>query len=229
MENFDGLVGAITTTVYRDGLKKDTTLSLIVRPPSMSPVKSYRIVCDDVCMLTLLLQASEDIGRIAVGVLKVGTYRTMSDCLCVFADHVPEPGKICTKDAGRHGRGVDDGGSNGGVRTGNRQANADDTKLAWQAHPVVELGCEDGVRIPEPKVPRVKLTGSRLKDIESRHEYKEKGAFPTFEDEWQLAKSVCKMQSFEEWTRSQKEKKAARPAASAWNNVSLFKLLTGRS
>lgn len=39
MENFDGTIGSITTTVLRTGLKKDTKLQMIVRlwAPDVTP------------------------------------------------------------------------------------------------------------------------------------------------------------------------------------------------
>ncbi|KAK0647108.1 hypothetical protein B0T16DRAFT_329164 [Cercophora newfieldiana] len=70
-----------------------------------------------------------------------------------------------------------------------------------------------------------------IKDIETHQETRNTGAFPTFEEEVRLGSSVCKLQTFEEWVRAQKESSAAAAAAtqSGWNKVSIVKLLTGRS
>jgi hypothetical protein len=63
MENFDGFIGAIAVSGLRAGLDKDTTINLVVslkRIPSASLIKTLNS-----------LKASEDIGRVAAGVLRV--------------------------------------------------------------------------------------------------------------------------------------------------------------
>jgi hypothetical protein len=58
MENLEGIIGSITVSLFLEGLKKDTTICLI--------------------------QASEDIGRVAGGVFAV---RSTSGLIPMTVDH----------------------------------------------------------------------------------------------------------------------------------------------
>lgn len=62
MENLEGPIGAISITFFREGLKEDTTLALIVSRPSVSAASGGSLMSR---------QASEDIGRVAAGVFAV--------------------------------------------------------------------------------------------------------------------------------------------------------------
>ncbi|KAK4444228.1 NAD(P)-binding protein [Podospora aff. communis PSN243] len=68
-----------------------------------------------------------------------------------------------------------------------------------------------------------------LHDLEMHQKTRNTGAFPTFEEEVHLGHSVCKLQTFEEWVRTQQKNSAAAAAQPGWNKVSLVKILTGRS
>lgn len=68
MENFDGLIGAIAVSGLRAGLDKDTTINLVV---------SLRVILNGLSYsLTMDQKASEDIGRVAAGVLRVSAHHT---------------------------------------------------------------------------------------------------------------------------------------------------------
>ncbi|KAK3339817.1 hypothetical protein B0T25DRAFT_574706 [Lasiosphaeria hispida] len=164
MENFDGLIGALGVTVFREGLGKDTTLCLI---------------------------ASEDIGRVAAG---------------VFANHEPYVHRIL------------------GLTSG--------------AVTMQEI-CDSYKRVagkPIPSIPgflgRLLLSMNSstrviLQDVEKHHAARRDGLFPEFEQELELARSVCEMQTFEEWTRRRRAESKAQPAG--WNKLSVLSFLTGRS
>jgi len=68
-----------------------------------------------------------------------------------------------------------------------------------------------------------------LVDLEIHQETRNTGAFATFEEEARLGRSVCKLQTFEDWARTQKENSEAAATQPGWNKVSIVKLLTGRS
>ncbi|KAK0704384.1 hypothetical protein B0H67DRAFT_648827 [Lasiosphaeris hirsuta] len=164
MENFDGLIGALGVTVFREGLGKDTTLCLI---------------------------ASEDIGRVAAGVL---------------ANHEPYVHKILALTSG--------------------------------AATMKEI-CDSYKRAAGKPIPTIpgflarfllsvnSSTQVILQDIDKHHAARRDGLFPDFNQELELAKSVCEMQTFEEWTRNRRAKPKAQPAG--WNKLSVFSLLAGRS
>lgn len=57
------------------------------------------------------------------------------------------------------------------------------------------------------------------------HEAQRTGAAIELESEIELARSVCKLQTYYEWKSKEKDG----PTDKNWNKVSLFKLLTGRS
>lgn len=75
MENFDGFLGSIAVSGMRAGLSKDTTLNLVVSLSPMSsgfnPVTVQLFHDADYCS-----KASEDIGRVAAGVLRVSASLT---------------------------------------------------------------------------------------------------------------------------------------------------------
>lgn len=57
-ENLEGFLGSIGVTLYRDGLKKDTTIAMIV---------SWCLLANLSIPLLTYFQASEDIGRLVAG------------------------------------------------------------------------------------------------------------------------------------------------------------------
>ncbi|KAK3380552.1 hypothetical protein B0T24DRAFT_548340 [Lasiosphaeria ovina] len=175
MENFEGGLGPITTSIFHHGLKKDTTILPI---------------------------ASDDIGKLAAG---------------IFANHAQYLHKtlVATSGAATMQEVVD----------GYRRA----TGKAMPAVPAfaaaVLLYLNAGVR-------------NIIQQVERNHEARASGELATFEAEVALARSVCEVQDFEQWTRGKAEAAAAVTkglAADAgdgnrnWNNVSLFKVLTGRA
>ncbi|KAK3334180.1 hypothetical protein B0T19DRAFT_440872 [Cercophora scortea] len=169
MENFDGFLGSIAVTLLREGLKKETTISMI---------------------------ASDDIGKAAAG---------------VFANHEKYLRKI----------------------------------LCLTSGPVtireVIAAHQRATGKPMPAVPALlgklllrinKASQNIVKEMNRSHEVRTNGEYPAFDSEVQLAESVHKMQTYEEWKRSMAAA-GAQPAAETmdggWNKVSVFKLFTGRS
>lgn len=65
MENFDGAIGSITTTVLKVGLKKDTKLQLIVRSLWIVSSELATLMCSH------SHQAAEDIGHVGFAVFQV--------------------------------------------------------------------------------------------------------------------------------------------------------------
>jgi hypothetical protein len=63
--------------------------------------------------------------------------------------------------------------------------------------------------------------------LEEQHEARIKGNIPHLNEEIELATSVCKMQTFEQFIA--KGQVAQVDGKRNWNQLSLFKLLTGRS
>lgn len=57
------------------------------------------------------------------------------------------------------------------------------------------------------------------------HEARTTGAAKELESEIELARSVCKLQTYYEWKSKEKDESTDKN----WNKVSLVKLLTGRS
>ena len=74
MENFDGFIGAIAVSGMRAGLGKDTTINLVVSLIHTSDGSGPIVVRFPRDANSL--KASEDIGRVAAGVLKVSFYVT---------------------------------------------------------------------------------------------------------------------------------------------------------
>lgn len=75
-------------------------------------------------------------------------------------------------------------------------------------------------------------SGSRtiVKEIERNHEARNKGEYPEFASQVELAQSVCELQTYFEWkskTATEAKEKQERPRD--WNKLSFLKLLTGRS
>ena len=67
--------------------------------------------------------------------------------------------------------------------------------------------------------------------METFHEARINAAFETLEEEIELGRSVCQLQTVENWARGQQQQteEAAGPGHDAeWNQVSVWKLLTGR-
>ncbi|KAK3681045.1 hypothetical protein B0T22DRAFT_310218 [Podospora appendiculata] len=169
MENFDGFLGSIAVTLLREGLRKETTISVI---------------------------SSEDIGKVAAG---------------VFANHEKYIRKILCL-------------TSGSVTI--REVIASHQRATGKPMPAVPafLG-KLLLRIN-------RASQDIVKEMNRSHEVRTNGEYPTFDSEVQLAKSVHAMQTYEEWKRSMATAKA-QPAAETmdggWNNVSVFKLFTGRS
>ncbi|KAK1831531.1 hypothetical protein QBC39DRAFT_92973 [Podospora conica] len=69
-------------------------------------------------------------------------------------------------------------------------------------------------------------------DIETHQKARDTGQFEHFDEEVQLGQSIVNLLSFEEWARRADAAASATAAsenASGWNQLSIFKLLTGRS
>lgn len=100
MENFDGFVGAIAVSGMRAGLNNDTTINLVVSLIQMSG--GFRSI-----MVRLLhgsdfsLKASEDIGRVAAGVLRVSASFTEIRGN-ILADKETATRQVPTQGAGYH-------------------------------------------------------------------------------------------------------------------------------
>lgn len=71
MENFEGLIGAIAVSGLRAGLDRDTTINLVVSLRQVlsrfGPIMRVR----QLVQIANSFKASEDIGRVAAGVLRV--------------------------------------------------------------------------------------------------------------------------------------------------------------
>ncbi|KAH7357072.1 hypothetical protein BKA65DRAFT_496150 [Rhexocercosporidium sp. MPI-PUGE-AT-0058] len=87
---------------------------------------------------------------------------------------------------------------------------------------------------PMPAVPGVfawlllkinKATQGLIQDIELSHHARVSGEYPTCEAELELARSAYKMKSYEEWLRQGSD---AKEIKENWNQVSLWKLITGK-
>lgn len=73
-----------------------------------------------------------------------------------------------------------------------------------------------------------------MEESEINHQARISGELSTFDEDMDLAKSICHLRSYEEWKRDQvKEENDARKersdTARGWNKLSLVKILTGRS
>ena len=73
-----------------------------------------------------------------------------------------------------------------------------------------------------------------MEESEINHRARVSGDLATFDEDMELAKSICHLRSYEEWKRDQlKEEKDAQKElddnSRGWNNVSLVKIFTGRS
>src|SRR4051812_47794094 len=82
MENFDGLVGSIATTVLKQGLRKETTIMLIVR--AVLPDVAIGLTPFTKRVIFAYRKASEDIGNVAAGVLKVTYYPNLTFCFACY-------------------------------------------------------------------------------------------------------------------------------------------------
>ncbi len=65
-----------------------------------------------------------------------------------------------------------------------------------------------------------------VREIERHHEVRANGQYATFDSEVQLARSVCKIQTYYEWKL---KSRADEEGLGKWNRVSLGKLFTGRA
>ncbi|KAJ0122043.1 hypothetical protein J7T55_002554 [Diaporthe amygdali] len=163
MENFDGLVGALAVSVMRAGLGKDTTLNLV---------------------------ASDDIGRVAAGVL-----RHHDKYLCKTLSITSEAATM-------------ESISESYKRATGRPIPAAPT-LVGKA--LLKLNA---------------ATQNLMIEMKRAHEARANGQENGLESEIELARSVCKLQTFYEWKSSKKDHTTT---DQNWNKVSLAKLITGRS
>ncbi|KAK4461554.1 hypothetical protein QBC42DRAFT_203474 [Cladorrhinum samala] len=170
-ENLEGFQGSIGVTLYRDGLKEDTTIAMI---------------------------ASDDIGRLVAG---------------LFNNHKPYVHKHFNVTSG-----------------------------PVTMHEVIEAH-QRATGKPMPAVPSVvgwfvrtmnRGIQNLMEESEINHRARVSGDLATFDEDMELAKSICHLRSYEEWKRDQlKEEKDAQKElddnSRGWNNVSLVKIFTGRS
>ncbi|KAK4183979.1 hypothetical protein QBC35DRAFT_506914 [Podospora australis] len=175
-ENLEGPFGAMGVTMFRDGLKKETTIAFI---------------------------SSDDIGKVAARLFeKPELY--LRRYLCLTSGE-----RTMTEIMEDHKR-----------ATGTEMP-AIPAALGW-----LLLRINKGAQ----KV---------VKEQETNHAYRASGTLGTFDEEVALTRSVCELQSYEAWKRERLERErkdkekgvGAKPEAApgGWNNLSLVKLLTGRS
>ncbi|KAK4176781.1 hypothetical protein QBC36DRAFT_238145 [Triangularia setosa] len=178
-ENLEGVFGAIGATMYRDGLKKETTLTMV---------------------------ASEDLGRVVAGLLQ-NPEPYINKFLCVTSGPMTMREVL---DAHKRATG--------------KPMPAAPGFLGWILLKI-NKGAQDLVR-----------------EAEINHANRTSGRLPTFEEEVERAKSVCELQTYEQWKRALVSGECGvdelarsgstdgrRASTSSWNNLSLMKLLTGRS
>ncbi|KAK4195354.1 hypothetical protein QBC40DRAFT_289211 [Triangularia verruculosa] len=180
-ENLEGVFGAIGTTMYRDGLKKETTLMMV---------------------------ASEDLGRVVAGLLQ-NPDPYVNQFLCVTS------GPVTMREV-----------LDAHVRATGKPMPAVPGIVGW-----ILLKINKGAQ-------------DLVKEVEINHANRMSGKLPTFEEEIARAKSVCELQTYEQWKRALVSGEAGgdvaelarrgstsgkRLSTSSWNNLSLKKLLTGRS
>ena len=67
---------------------------------------------------------------------------------------------------------------------------------------------------------------NRIQDMEHNHNARLAGDYPELEDEVNLASSASRMKTYYEWVKQGKDEQGTQ---GNWNQVSLWKLLTGRS
>ncbi|KAK3374738.1 hypothetical protein B0H63DRAFT_255971 [Podospora didyma] len=172
MENFDGRLGPLCVTLFRDCVKKDTTIT---------PV------------------ATDDIGRVAAGIFK-------NNELYIHKIINATSGPTTIQEM------ID-----GYQRATGKPIR---TAPAFLVKSVVRFNAT-------PK--------NIIKQVERNHEARTKtGECPTFEAEVALAKSICEIRDYEAWTRwkiaeGEHGKGEEDHGDVNWNNVSIFKLFTGRS
>lgn len=70
-----------------------------------------------------------------------------------------------------------------------------------------------------------KSTQGLIQDVERSHHARTSGEYPECEKELELARSACKMKSYEEWLVQGRDAEAN---SENWNQVSVGKLLTGK-
>ncbi|KAK0736453.1 hypothetical protein B0T21DRAFT_288487 [Apiosordaria backusii] len=179
-ENLEGVFGAIGTTMYRDGLKRDTTIAMV---------------------------ASEDLGRVVAGLLQ-NPEPYINKFLCVTS------GPVTMREV-----------LNAHVRATGKPMPAVPGFVGW-----ILLKINKGAK-------------DLVKEAEINHANRISGKLPTFEEEVERAKSVCELQTYEQWKRALVSGEAGgdgelarrgstdgkRMSTSSWNNLSLMKLLAGRS
>ncbi|KAK4167799.1 hypothetical protein QBC43DRAFT_230400 [Cladorrhinum sp. PSN259] len=170
-ENLEGVFGSIAATLYRDGLKNDTTIPMI---------------------------GSDDIGRLAAA---------------IFNNHKPYLYKFFNVTSGPV---TMDEVIEAHQRATGKPMPAVPSAVGWL------------VRKMNPGVQ------SLMQETEINHDARINGLLPTFDQEVALARSVCHLQTYEEWkgTKLKEEgatKQEASDAARGWNKLSLVKLLTGQS
>ncbi|KAK4662308.1 uncharacterized protein QC763_700755 [Podospora pseudopauciseta] len=171
-ENLEGMFGAIGATMYRDGLKKETTLPMV---------------------------ASGDLGRVVAGLLQ-NPEPYFNQFLCVTS------GPMTMKE----------------VLEAHKRATGKPMPAAPGFVGWILLKINKGAQ-------------DLVKEAEINHANRMSGKLPTFEEEVERAKSVCELQTYEQWKRALAsgegggDEMSRRVSTSSWNNLSLMKLLTGRS
>ncbi|CAP65721.1 uncharacterized protein PODANS_7_755 [Podospora anserina S mat+] len=171
-ENLEGMFGAIGATMYRDGLKKETTLPMV---------------------------ASGDLGRVVAGLLQ-NPEPYFNQFLCVTS------GPMTMRE----------------VLEAHRRATGKPMPAAPGFVGWILLKINKGAQ-------------DLVKEAEINHANRMSGKLPTFEEEVERAKSVCELQTYEQWKRALAsgegggDEMSRRVSTSSWNNLSLMKLLTGRS
>jgi len=74
---------------------------------------------------------------------------------------------------------------------------------------------------------RSDLYSDRIEDLELLHQARISGEYPELRTEFTLANSAYKMNTFEEWIKLKHAKKE-KVKESGWNQVSLWKMVTGK-